>query len=61
MNPHKLQEEQIEAIGLGRWITILQEASDLARESKRPITWGAVIRAWHDFEALSEFEDQPAA
>lgn len=36
--------------GFGRWKLILQEASDLAREARRPITWGAVIKAWHSFE-----------
>lgn len=52
-NPLTLQTEVNAAYGVGRWKLILQEASDLAREARRPITWGAVIKAWHSFEAGS--------
>lgn len=59
-SPAKLQASVIADYGLGRWNMILAEASDLAAEKRKPLTWGTVIRAWHDFEALSEF-DEPAA
>lgn len=49
-NPLALQTEIIKAYGLGRWIAILQEAADIAKERRRPITWGAVITAWDSFE-----------
>lgn len=49
-NPLTLQTEVNADVGVGRWKLILQEASDLAREARRPITWGAVIKAWHSFE-----------
>lgn len=49
-NPLTLQTEVNAAFGFGRWKLILQEASDLAREGRRTITWGAVIKAWCSFE-----------
>ncbi len=59
-SPLDLQTETVRLHGLGRWIMILTEASDLAREKKRAITWGAVIHAWHQFEQEAAFAE-PAA
>lgn len=50
-----LQTEVVAKEGLGRWITILEEASDLAREKRRPVTWGLVLHAWHSFEQDASF------
>ena len=58
INPLQLQTKVNAEIGVGRWKLILQEASDLAREARRPITWGAVIKAWRSFESCPI---QPAA
>lgn len=44
-NPLRLQRLVNEREGLGVWIAILQDASDMAREAKKAITWGAVIKA----------------
>lgn len=52
-NPARLQAEVIGQFGLGRWVTILQSASDTAREKRRGISWGLVIHAWHEWEELS--------
>lgn len=49
-NPAELQARVVKEHGLGRWITILQEAADIAREKRSPITWGAVISAHDSFE-----------
>lgn len=51
-NPLALQTDVNRDFGLGRWKLMLQEASDLAREARRPITWGAVLKAWHSFEPV---------
>jgi DNA transposition AAA+ family ATPase len=48
-NPLLLQNHIAATEGVGRWKLILQEASDLAREGRRPITWGAVIKGWHSY------------
>lgn len=44
-NPHHLQTRVLTQEGLGVWISILQDASDMAREQRKTITWGAVIKA----------------
>ncbi len=54
-SPAALQGEVIEQYGLGRWCMILQEARDIAKERRKPITWGSVIAAWRSFERLGEF------
>lgn len=59
--PAKLQEQVIGRDGLGRWCAILQEARELAKEKRRPITWGGVIAAWHSFERLSQYTAEDAA
>jgi DNA transposition AAA+ family ATPase len=60
-NPCVLQAEVIRAYSLGRWNVILQEASDIARERKRPLTWGLVIHAWHSFERMGQFDQGGAS
>ncbi len=57
-SPLKLQADVIREHGLGRWLMILTEASDLAREKRRAISWGAVILAWHRFEQDAQFAEQ---
>ncbi|HLP01576.1 MAG TPA: ATP-binding protein [Opitutaceae bacterium] len=56
--PFALQQQVIERDGLGRWVTILQEARDMAKEKRRPISWGSVIAAWHAFECLSRMDGE---
>lgn len=43
--PLRLQREVLKTEGLGVWIGILQDASDMAHEQGKKITWGAVIKA----------------
>ncbi len=43
--PIDLQTRVVKAEGLGVWISILQDASDMAKEQRKLITWGAVIKA----------------
>jgi hypothetical protein len=45
-NPLRLQNHVVTNEGLGVWLTLLQDAADMAREQRRPITWGAVIKAY---------------
>lgn len=40
-----LQKERITEEGLGVWISLLQDASDIAQELDKQITWGAVLKA----------------
>ena len=58
--PAKLQDQVVTRDGLGRWCAILQEARELAKEKRRPITWGGVIAAWHSFERLSHYTAEDA-
>ena len=44
-SPLRLQREVLRTEGLGVWIGILQDASDMAQEKGRAITWAAVIKA----------------
>jgi DNA transposition AAA+ family ATPase len=56
-NQIKLQEKVLLEHGLGRWISILQEAADDARQAGVRITWGRVIAAHARFammETVSE-------
>ncbi len=43
--PIDLQTRIVGSEGLGVWIGILQDAADMAQEQRKPITWGAVIKA----------------
>jgi hypothetical protein len=53
-NPLRIQRIVNEREGLGVWISILQDASDMAREAKKSITWGAVIKAYALAQADAE-------
>jgi DNA transposition AAA+ family ATPase len=44
-SPLALQRETLKTEGLGVWISILQDAADMAQEHGKRITWGAVIKA----------------
>jgi len=58
-NPLELQNKIVREHGLGRWLMILQEASDIAKEKRRTITWGFVIHAWHIFEQMETMPGDP--
>lgn len=53
-SPLALQEEVNRTEGLGVWISILEDASDMAKEQRRKITWAAVIKA--HAQSLAEAE-----
>lgn len=53
-SPLELQTGVNQIEGLGVWISILQDASDIAREQGRAITWGAVIKAYCQSQADAE-------
>lgn len=40
--------------GLGVWLSILQDAADIAKLAKKPITWAAVLKAYCMMQADSE-------
>ena len=50
-NPLRIQREVLRTEGLGVWIGILQDAADMASEQKKPITWGAVLKAYCQAQA----------
>lgn len=52
--PLALQARAVAAEGLGVWLTILQDAKDMARAQKRPITWAAVLKAYCVSQADAE-------
>ncbi len=60
-SPFDLQNRIVREHGLGRWVMILQEASDIARERRKAISWGLVLHAWHSFEQDASFEASPPA
>ena len=49
-NPVKLQTQLVRDRGLGRWLSILQQASDDARLAGGRMTWGRVIVAHEIFK-----------
>lgn len=49
-NPLQLQTNTIRDFGLGRWLAILEDAQDLAKESETHITWGRLIAAYVTFQ-----------
>lgn len=53
-NEIELQRSYNEQHGLGAWISLLQEAKAIAEESRRPIGWGAVLKAYCEDEADTE-------
>lgn len=52
--PMRIQTEVIDVSGLGRWIAILQEASDMATEKRVKLSWAHVIAAYALFKALEQ-------
>ncbi len=52
-NPRRLQTQVVEAEGLGRWIAILQDASDMANDAGTAFQWGHVIKAHAALKAMS--------
>lgn len=55
-NPARLQRDVNREFGLGRWCAILDEARDIARSRRTAMSWGAVILAHAQFEALGYFD-----
>jgi len=55
-NPARLERDVNKDFGLGRWVAILQEARGIAKERHKPMSWGYVIFAHTQFEALGHFE-----
>jgi hypothetical protein len=53
-SPLRLQNEVVAAEGLGVWISILQDACDIAQEQRRKVTWGAVLKAHAQSQADAE-------
>jgi hypothetical protein len=60
-NPFTLQREVIKAHGLHVWKSILDDAAQIARDQRREITWGAVIKAHAIFEADRDYKEQEKA
>lgn len=56
-NPREVQSEIIAKHGLGRWLNILQEAADDAREEKKAISWGRVMLIHKMGEKFCELKD----
>ncbi len=53
-SPLVLQTRVVASEGLGVWLTILQDAKDMAKTQKRPITWAAVLKAYCVSQADAE-------
>lgn len=53
-SPLALQARAVAGEGLGVWLTILQDAKDMAKSQKRPITWAAVLKAYCVSQADAE-------
>jgi len=53
-SPIVLEKEVIAASGLGYWKMILADAAENAREQRRQITWGAVLKSYSVFTAEEE-------
>lgn len=52
-NPARIQRDVVSSAqgGLGIWLQILDEAAEIAKAARKPITWGAVIKAHCEFVA----------
>jgi hypothetical protein len=55
-NPLQVQTAVIKDYGLGRWLTILEDAADNAKANGGRITWGRVIVAHHQLRAIESGE-----
>lgn len=53
-SPLQLQTRVVKNEGLGVWLMLLQQAANIAKRSRRPITWGAVIKAYCEDQASAE-------
>lgn len=61
-SPLRLQNEIDTGAGIGVWRMLLEDAADLAEEKKKPISWGAVLKAYALFaakEAKATPDDPP--
>jgi DNA transposition AAA+ family ATPase len=53
-NPLKLEADVVTAYGLGRWVSLLEDAADMASEKGTRMTWGRVIAANEQWQQLEE-------
>jgi len=53
-NPALLQKQLVHAHGLGPWIRLLEDARDLAKETCTRMSWGRVIAAYCNAQAMEE-------
>jgi hypothetical protein len=63
-SPQRLQNDVCATNGIGVWKMILDDAAELARESRKTVTWGAVLKAHALFAAMEEKAapaEQPAS
>lgn len=51
-NPLKLEGDVVTKFGLGRWVGILEDAADMAKENGTRMTWGRVIVAHEQWQQL---------
>lgn len=56
-SPLKLQTAVITDDGLGRWLMILEDAADSAKEKGAKMTWGRVIAAHHQIKAAEQITE----
>ena len=52
LSPLELQSAMILQQGLGRWLSILEDAAEMAAETDKRMTWGKVIAAAEEFRTL---------
>jgi hypothetical protein len=53
-NPLAIQGRVIKDAGLGQWIRLLEDARDTAKEKGQRVTWGRVLIAYAQEEALKQ-------
>jgi DNA transposition AAA+ family ATPase len=51
-SPRRLQDDVVGRDGIGVWLMLLNDAAELAREARKPISWGAVLKAHALFVAM---------
>ncbi|MBN9691331.1 MAG: AAA family ATPase [Verrucomicrobia bacterium] len=51
-NPKKLQTDIVREEGLGSWIRLLEDARDLAKETSSGMSWGRVLAAYCQAQAM---------
>lgn len=52
--PLALQRRVLETDGLGVWLTILQDAVEIKHETKKPMSWACVVRAYCAYKSDGE-------